>query len=140
MSVVNEDWDEEIHSVRSHYDTIFTWDYEKGQRPKLDKLYEKAKKTQWNGQTDLPWDTDVDQEKLVVANAVQNGGLGRRPRRHRHPVRRSGARRSGSSSASRARTGRSRSSCTGSRERSSARPRSSSRSPGSMPSTTPQPR
>jgi hypothetical protein len=76
LSVVNEDWDEEVHSVRSHYDTIFTWDYEKGQRPKLDKLYEKAKKTQWNGQTDLPWDIDVDQEKLVVANALQNGGLG----------------------------------------------------------------
>ncbi len=76
LSVVNEDWDEDIHSVRSHYDTIFTWDYEKGQRPKLDKLYEKAKKTQWNGQTDLPWDIDVDQEKLVVANALQNGGLG----------------------------------------------------------------
>src|SRR5580658_4635025 len=76
LSVVNEDWDEQIHSVRSHYDTIFTFDYEKGGRPKLDKLYEKAKKTQWNGQTDLPWDTEVDQEKLVVANAIQNGGLG----------------------------------------------------------------
>ena len=75
LSVVNDDWDEEIHDVRSHYDTIFTWDYEKGRRPKLDKLYEKAKKTQWNGQTDLPWDTDVDQEKLVVANAIQNGGM-----------------------------------------------------------------
>jgi hypothetical protein len=76
LSIVNEDSDEEIHDVRSHYDTIFTWDYEKGRRPKLDKLYEKAKKTQWNGQTDLPWDTDVDQEKLVVANAIQNGGMG----------------------------------------------------------------
>ena len=75
LAVVNEDWDEGIHSVRSHYDTIFTWDYEKGQRPKLDKLYEKAKKTQWNGQTDLPWEIEVDQEKLVVANAVQNGGM-----------------------------------------------------------------
>src|SRR3984957_14225867 len=76
LSIVNEDEDEEIHDVRSHYDTIFTWDYEKGRRPKLDKLYEKAKKTQWNGQTDLPWDIEVDQEKLVVANALQNGGLG----------------------------------------------------------------
>jgi hypothetical protein len=75
LSVVNEDSDEEFHKVRSHYDTIFTWDYEKGGRPKLDKLYEKAKKTQWNGQTDLPWETEVDQEKLVVANALQNGGL-----------------------------------------------------------------
>ena len=76
LSVVNTDVDEELHAVHSVYDTIFTWDYEKGQRPKLEKLYEKAKKTQWNGQTDLPWETDVDQEALVVANAVANGGLG----------------------------------------------------------------
>jgi hypothetical protein len=75
MSVVNTDWDAVSHSVHSDYDTVFTWDYEKGQRPKLDKLYEKAKKAQWNAQTDLPWDTEVDQEKLVVANAVANGGF-----------------------------------------------------------------
>ncbi len=76
LSVVNTDADEERHGVHSVYDTIFTWDYEKGQRPKLEKLYEKAKKTQWNGQTDLPWETEVDQEALVVANAAANGGLG----------------------------------------------------------------
>jgi hypothetical protein len=76
LSVVNTDVDEKIHAVHSVYDTIFTWDYEKGQRPKLEKLYEKAKKTQWNGQTDLPWETEVDQEQLVVANAVANGGFG----------------------------------------------------------------
>jgi hypothetical protein len=75
MSVVNNDTDELLHAVHSVYDTIFTWDYEKGQRPKLDKLYEKAKTAQWNGQTDLPWETEVDQEKLVVANAVANGGF-----------------------------------------------------------------
>jgi hypothetical protein len=76
LSVVNTDAGEERHAVHSVYDTIFTWDYEKGQRPKLEKLYEKAKKTQWNGQTDLPWETNVDQEALVVANAAANGGLG----------------------------------------------------------------
>jgi hypothetical protein len=76
LSVVNTDVTEQLHAVHSVYDTIFTWDYEKGQRPKLEKLYEKAKKTQWNGQTDLPWETEVDQEALVVANAVANGGLG----------------------------------------------------------------
>jgi hypothetical protein len=78
-----------VHSV---YDTIFTWDYEKGQRPKLDKLYEKAKKAQWNGQTDLPWEIDVDQEKVVAANAIANGGFngGRRVRHHRGQVGRQG--------------------------------------------------
>ena len=75
MSVVNTDSDERLHSVHSVYDTVFTWDYEKGKRPKLDKLYEKAKKAQWNGQTDLPWEIDVDQEKVVAANAVANGGF-----------------------------------------------------------------
>ncbi|MHB8330130.1 MAG: ferritin-like domain-containing protein [Acidimicrobiales bacterium] len=75
MAVYNTDVDEVIHAVHSDYDTVFTWDYEKGQRPKLDKLYEKAKKAQWNAQTDLPWETPVDQEELVVANAVANGGF-----------------------------------------------------------------
>ncbi len=75
MSVVNTDWDSINHNVHSNFDTAFTWDYEKGQRPKLDKLYEKAKKSQWNAQTDLPWDIEVDQEQVVMANAVANGGL-----------------------------------------------------------------
>ncbi len=75
LAVSNTDWDEREHAVHSNYDTIFTWDYEKGGRPKLDKLYEKAKRSQWNAQTDLPWEIEVDQEKLVVANAVANGGF-----------------------------------------------------------------
>ncbi|MHB1503692.1 MAG: ferritin-like domain-containing protein [Acidimicrobiales bacterium] len=76
LSVVNTDQDELIHTVHSNYDTIFTWDYEKGARPRLAKLYEKAKSAQWNAETDLPWSTLVDQEQLVVANAVANGGFG----------------------------------------------------------------
>jgi hypothetical protein len=30
------------------------------------KLYEKAKKSQWNATTDLPWDTTVDNERLAA--------------------------------------------------------------------------
>jgi len=75
LSVVNTDRDETMHAVHSEYDTNFTWDYEKGSRPKLDKLYEKAKTAQWNAQTDLPWETEVDQEALVVANSIANGGF-----------------------------------------------------------------
>ncbi len=75
MAVYNTDVDETLHPVHSVYDTVFTWDYDKGGRPKLDKLYEKAKKAQWNAQTDLPWETPVDQEELVVANAIANGGF-----------------------------------------------------------------
>ena len=47
-------------------DALFTWDYEKGARPGLNKLYEKAKTSQWNGETDLDWSIDVDQEAIAV--------------------------------------------------------------------------
>ena len=45
-------------------------------RPPLRKLYEKAKTGQWNGTTDLPWDTDVDIEATVSADqAVIGSGI-----------------------------------------------------------------
>ncbi len=72
LAVTNTDVNATIAHVESHYDTIFTWDYEKGHRPKLDRLYEKAKTSMWNGQTDLPWEIEVDQEAVVVAG----GGSG----------------------------------------------------------------
>ncbi|HVC15398.1 MAG TPA: ferritin-like domain-containing protein [Acidimicrobiales bacterium] len=56
------------HTVDDHCPAEFTWDYEKGAKPRLDRLYEKAKTAQWNGRTDLPWDTEVDQERLVMMN------------------------------------------------------------------------
>src|SRR6187401_3832344 len=75
LGVTNTDVDEALHAVTSNYDTIFTWDYEKGSRPKLNRLYEKAKTSMWNGETDLPWDTEVDQEKVVADNAMASGGF-----------------------------------------------------------------
>jgi len=53
-------------SVADGADSMFTWDYEKGARPGLNKLYEKAKNSQWNGETDLDWSIDVDQEAIAV--------------------------------------------------------------------------
>jgi len=76
LSVVNTDRDELIRSVEDHSDAIFTWDYEKGARPPLEKLYEKAKVSQWNGETDLPWDTEVDIEQVLVNDFVQNSADG----------------------------------------------------------------
>jgi rubrerythrin len=73
LSVVNTDREEVIHAVEDEAEAIFTWDYEKGQRPALNKLYEKAKTSMWNGQTDLDWSIEVDQEKVVADNAMQNG-------------------------------------------------------------------
>ncbi len=72
LSVVNTDTDGLVHTVKDNADAIFTWDYNKGARPALDKLYEKAKKSQWNASTDLDWSIDVDQEAVVVANFLAN--------------------------------------------------------------------
>jgi hypothetical protein len=76
LSVVGTEEADGRHVVHSDYDSIFTWDYEKGARPKLNKLYEKAKGAQWNGETDLPWEIEVDQEKLVREQAEATGGFG----------------------------------------------------------------
>ena len=72
LSISNKDIHETIHTVADNADAIFTWNYEKGERPALNKLYEKAKTSQWNGETDLPWHLDVDQEAVVVANQAAN--------------------------------------------------------------------
>jgi len=75
LAITNNDVDEVAHAVKDNADCIFTWDYERS-RPALGKLYEKAKKAQWNAQTDLPWDTNVDQEEVAINNAIQAGGFG----------------------------------------------------------------
>ena len=54
LAVTNTDMASAVHAVEDNADAIFTWDYEKGARPALNKLYEKAKTSQWNGETDLP--------------------------------------------------------------------------------------
>ena len=71
LSVTNTDVDEAIHTVEDNADAIFTWDYEKGRRPALNKLYEKAKHSQWNGETDLPWEIEVDLEKNAELARLQ---------------------------------------------------------------------
>lgn len=74
LSVSNTDVDEVEHIVKDNADAIFTWDYTLA-RPQLRKLYEKAKTGQWNATTDLPWDLEVDIEKVVSADqaAAQSG-------------------------------------------------------------------
>ena len=73
--VVGKSEQGDVHAVTNNCPTEFTWNYDKGSRPALDKLYEKAKRSQWNGATDLPWETDVDQEKLA-ALAYAEGSAG----------------------------------------------------------------
>ena len=60
LSISNSDVDEVIHTVRANSDVLFTWDYERS-KPALVKLYEKAKTSQWNAETDLDWSIEVDQ-------------------------------------------------------------------------------
>jgi hypothetical protein len=60
------------HIVKNEADSIFTWDYSLA-RPGLRKLYEKAKTGQWNGATELAWDTDVDLEKTVTQDQAAIG-------------------------------------------------------------------
>ncbi|MBV8560851.1 MAG: ferritin-like domain-containing protein, partial [Acidimicrobiia bacterium] len=75
LAITNTDVDEVTHAVTDYAEAIFTWDYERT-RPALGKLYEKAKRAQWNAQTDLPWETPVDQEEVAINNALQAGGFG----------------------------------------------------------------
>jgi hypothetical protein len=77
LAITNTDTESRFHDVGADVDTRFTWDYERA-RPKLGKLYEKAKGAQWNA-NDLAWDTDVDQEEVVKANAVMAGATGLAP-------------------------------------------------------------
>lgn len=72
LSVPTVDPNEIVHIVKNNADTIFTWDYSLS-RPGLRKLYEKAKTGQWNGSTDLPWDTDVDIEKTITEDQALIG-------------------------------------------------------------------
>jgi len=68
LAITNTDVDEVEHIVQNNADSIFTWDYTLA-RPALRKLYEKAKTGQWNGATDLNWDTNVDVEKSVFEDS-----------------------------------------------------------------------
>ena len=73
LSISNSDVDEIVHTVRAEADALFTWDYSRS-RPALIKLYEKAKTSQWNAETDLDWSIEVDQAAVALANQVQMNG------------------------------------------------------------------
>lgn len=72
LNVPTTDPNEVEHIVKNNADTIFTWNYTLA-RPALRKLYEKGKTGQWNGTTDLPWETVVDIEKTIAADQAAIG-------------------------------------------------------------------
>lgn len=72
LAVHYDDLGSVSHIVKNEADSVFTWDYSLA-RPGLRKLYEKAKTGQWNGATELAWDTDVDLEKTVTQDQAAIG-------------------------------------------------------------------
>lgn len=60
ISQYNDDVTSVIHAVEDNADAIFTWNYNQGERARLNRLYEKAKTSQWNATTDLDWSIEVD--------------------------------------------------------------------------------
>ena len=79
-SVSNDDVTSLIHAVEDNAEAIFTWRYDKGERARLDRLYEKAKTSQWNGQTDLDWSIDVDPYNMLApANPLEADYFSKNP-------------------------------------------------------------
>ena len=115
--------------VPSDLETVFDWDYTDARR-ELAGLYEKGKAQQWNANARIDWSQDLDPEN--PQELPDEIGLDLRLRR----LERAHAAREGATCAATSRPGSSRSSCTASRVRWSARRRSSSRCPTSTRSTT----
>jgi len=51
----------DLETVETAFEAIYSWNYG-SVKDGLRDLYEKAKRDQWNGTVQLPWDTDVDPE------------------------------------------------------------------------------
>ena len=61
--------DEELETILTSFDTSYAWNYG-NVKEGLRDLYEKAKRDQWNGTTQLAWDTDVDPERGIIPEVV----------------------------------------------------------------------
>jgi len=61
--------DRELETILTSFDTSYAWHYG-SVKEGLRDLYEKAKREQWNGTTQLPWDTPVEPESEIVPQVV----------------------------------------------------------------------
>ena len=61
--------DRELETVLASFDTNYVWNYG-SVKEGLHDLYEKAKRDQWNGTTQLAWDTQVDPESDIIPPAI----------------------------------------------------------------------
>jgi hypothetical protein len=64
-----EHLDEELETILTSFDSCYVWRYG-NVKEGLRDLYEKAKRDQWNGTTQLAWDTDVDPEHDILPPAI----------------------------------------------------------------------
>jgi hypothetical protein len=61
--------DDELETLLTSFDTSYAWNYG-SVKEGLRDLYEKAKREQWNGTTQLAWDTDVDPERGILPDVI----------------------------------------------------------------------
>jgi hypothetical protein len=61
--------DQELETILTSFDTSYVWNYG-SVKEGLRDLYEKSKREQWNGTTQLAWDTQVDPESEIVPRAI----------------------------------------------------------------------
>ena len=64
--------EEHLDDIRVEFDTLYTWDHDRS-RDGLTRLYEKAKRAQWNVSDDLDWSTPVDPWRLIALQAEATG-------------------------------------------------------------------
>lgn len=69
--VVNtmEQLDRELETILTSFDSCYVWHYGTVKEG-LRELYEKAKREQWNGTTQLAWDTHVEPESEIIPQVV----------------------------------------------------------------------
>ena len=60
------------HQVQSEFETIYQRDYSV-LAPDMRRLYENAKRDQWNVSKDIDWSTPVDLEKGIFADGMIDG-------------------------------------------------------------------
>jgi len=60
------------HRVQSEFETLFQRDYSV-QAPDMRRLYENAKRDQWNVSKDIDWSTSVDLDRGVFADGLIDG-------------------------------------------------------------------
>lgn len=61
--------DRELETILTSFDTSYAWNYG-SLKEGLRDLYEKAKRDQWNGTTQLAWQTSVDPESEIVPAGI----------------------------------------------------------------------